>query len=208
VTRGWIGVQIQPVTPDVADSLGLQKAEGALVAEAQPDSPAAKAGIQSGDVIKSVNGEPVKDARDLAKKIGGIAPDSTVKLALLSHGSDKTVSVTLSQYPRDQEAQASENGSGQGTESHLGLTLAPAESVAGSGSKGVVVTAVDPDGPAAERGFKTGDVILDVAGKAVASPAEVRTALKEARAGGKRTVLMRVKSGEATRFVALPLGNA
>jgi serine protease Do len=209
VTRGWIGVQIQPVTPDVADSLGLKKAEGALVAEAQPDSPAAKAGVESGDVIATVNGEAVKDARDLAKKIGGIAPGSTVRLGVVSHGSDKTVSVTLREYPRDQQTRLGENGGTPGaSESHLGLTLAPADSVAGSGGKGVVVTAVDPDGPAAERGFKTGDVILEVAGKPVSKPADVRTALNEARSGGKRTVLMRVKSGEATRFVALPLGRA
>src|SRR5262249_61796889 len=94
------------------------------------------------------------------------------------------------------------------TETHLGLTLAPAGSVAGSGAKGVVVTAVEPDGPAAERGFKTGDVILEVAGKAVSNPSDVRAALNEARQGGKRTVLVRVKSGESTKFVALPLGRA
>jgi len=209
VTRGWIGVQIQPVTPDVADSLGLKNAEGALVAEAQSDSPATKAGIASGDVITSVNGETVKDARDLAKKIGGLAPGASAKLGVVSHGSDKTVSVTLREYPRDQEARLGQNdGQPSGSESHLGLTLAPADQVAGSGSKGVVVTAVDPDGPAAERGFKTGDVILEVAGKAVSSPGEIRTALNDARSGGKRTVLMRVKSGDATRFVAVPLGRA
>jgi len=209
VTRGWIGVQIQPVTADVADSLGLKNAQGALVAEAQSDSPAAKAGIVSGDVITSVNGEAVKDARDLAKKIGALAPGATANLAVLHQGSEKTVSVTLGDYPRDQQARRGGDSDTSGrSESHLGLTLAPAGSVAGSGGKGVVVTAVDPDGPAAERGFKTGDVILEVAGKAVSSPAEVRTALNDARSGGKRTVLMRVKSGEATKFVALPLGRA
>jgi serine protease Do len=209
VTRGWIGVQIQPVTADVADSLGLKNAEGALVAEAQANSPAAKAGIASGDVITSVNGETVKDARELAKKIGALAPGATAKLGVLSKGKDKTVNVTLADYPKDQTARA---GSGDrqtpGSETHLGLTLAPAANVAGSGSKGVVVTDVESDGPAAERGFKTGDVILEVGGKAVSTPAEVRTALSDARAEGKRTVLMRVKSGDATKFVALPLGRA
>ena len=209
VTRGWIGVQIQPVTADVADSLGLKQAEGALVAEAQPNSPAAKAGIASGDVITSVNGETVKDARELAKKIGALAPGSTAKVGVLHQGSEKTVSLTLADYPKDQQARnGSDDSDSSATETHLGLTLAPAGSVAGSGSKGVVVTAVDPDGPAAERGVKTGDVILEVGGKAVSHPSEVRNALKDARAGGKRTVLMRVKSGDATRFVALPLGNA
>jgi serine protease Do len=90
----------------------------------------------------------------------------------------------------------------------LGLQLAPAASVAGSGNDGVVVTRVMPDGPAAERGFKTGDVILEVAGKPVKNPADVRKAIEDARKDSKRTVLMRVKSGEGTRFVALPAGRA
>src|SRR5262245_10457465 len=210
VTRGWIGVQIQPVTSDVADSLGLKKAEGALVADAQSSSPAAKAGIASGDVITSVNGDAVKDARDLAKKIGALAPGATANLAVVRQGADKTVAVKLADYPKDQQAKlgSTDRQGSTDSETHLGLTLAPAGSVAGSGSKGVVVTAVDPDGPAAERGFKTGDVILEVAGKAVSNPSDVRVALNEARQGGKRTVLLRVKSGESTKFVALPLGRA
>ena len=90
----------------------------------------------------------------------------------------------------------------------LGLTLAPADGVAGAGKEGVVVTKVDPDGPAANHGFKSGDVILEVGGKAVSSPADVRKALSDARGENKRAVLMRVKSGEQTRFIALPLGRA
>jgi len=211
VTRGWIGVQIQPVTSDVADSLGLKKAEGALVADAQSGSPAAKAGIASGDVITSVNGEAVKDARDLAKKIGALAPGATANLGVVRQGADKTVAVKLADYPKEQQARLDSDdsdGSANNSETHLGLTLAPAGSVAGSGGKGVVVTAVDPDSAAAERGFKTGDVILEVAGKAVSSPADIRGALNDARQGGKRTVLLRVKSGDATKFVAVPLGRA
>ena len=86
VTRGWLGVQIQPVTAGIADSLGMKKAEGAMVDEPQKDSPAAKAGIQSGDVITAVNGTPVKDARDLARTIGMMAPDSSVKLDIIRQG--------------------------------------------------------------------------------------------------------------------------
>jgi serine protease Do len=209
VTRGWIGVQIQPVTADVADSLGLKKAEGALVAEAQANSPAAKAGIVSGDVITSVNGDAIKDARELAKKVGALPPGSTARLGVISKGSEKTVGVTLGDYPKDQPAQVGSTEREQGSaEPRLGLTLAPADNVAGAGGKGVVVTDVDPEGPAAERGFKTGDVILEVGGKAVANADDVRKALAEARDGGKRTVLMRVKSGEATKFVAVPLRRA
>jgi serine protease Do len=210
VTRGWIGVQIQPVTADIADSLGLKKAEGALVAEPQSDSPAAKAGIQAGDVITSLNDATIKDAHDLARKIGAMAPGSTVKLGVVRKGETKTLSLTLGDVPQERQARAAaENGEKAGSEApRLGLTLAPAGKVAGAGGEGVVVTAVDPSGPAADRGFKAGDVILDVAGKTVSTPADVRKALIDARADAKRTVLMRVKSGEATKFVAIPIARA
>jgi len=211
VTRGWIGVQIQPVTPEIAESLGLKKAEGALVAEPQAGSPAVAAGILSGDVITAVNGQPVKDARDLARRIGAMAPGASVKLSISRKGEDKTLTLTLGELPKEQrQARANSDERDQnGTElRRLGLTLAPASKVAGAGSEGVVVTAVDPDGPAAERGFKIGDVILDVGGKAVSAPTDVRKALMEARAEGKRSVLLRVKSGEGTKFVALTLGRA
>ncbi len=208
VTRGWIGVQIQPVTQDIADSLGLKKAEGALVAEPQKDSPAVKAGIEAGDVITAVDGKPVKDARDLAKKIGALAPKTSVKLDILHKGTEKTVTLTLGEMPATKEARAetpSENGNVD--LSKLGLTLAPAAKVAGAGSAGVVVTGVDTSGVAADHGFSTGDVILEVAGKSVSTPADVRNTIATARTDGKRSVLVRLKSGDNTRFVALPVGK-
>jgi serine protease Do len=212
VTRGWIGVQIQPVTDDMADSLGLSKAEGALVAEPQDGSPAVKAGIKAGDVIVSVDGRTVKDARDLAKRIGAMAPGSSIRLEIVRDGKPQTFSLTLGELPKEQRqarAKGGEEREQSGTElPRLGLTLAPAGGVAGAGSEGVVVTAVEPDGPAANHGFKSGDVILEVAGKAVSSPADVRKALADARGDGKRAVLLRVKSGDQTRFIALPLGRA
>jgi serine protease Do len=209
VTRGWLGVQIQPVTAGIADSLGLKKAAGAMVDQPQDGSPAAKAGIQSGDVITAVNGTPVKDARDLARTIGTMAPDATVKLDLIRGGQAKTISLTLGQMPDQQQANA-DTGNSEPTSGvpHLGLSVAPASEVSGAGSQGVVVTAVDPDGPAAEQGFQTGTVILDVGGKAVANAGDVRKALVDAKAQGKHQVLLRVKQGDAMRFVALPLGNA
>src|SRR6202795_3465822 len=106
VSRGWIGVQIQPVTSDIADSLGLKKAEGALVAEPQANGPAAKAGIESGDVITAVNGETVKDARELARTIGALAPGNAVKLNVLHKGQDKVINLTLGQLPNTLEAKA------------------------------------------------------------------------------------------------------
>jgi serine protease Do len=214
VSRGWIGVQIQPVTPDIADSLGLKKAEGALVAEPQANGPAAKAGIESGDVITSVNGEAVKDARELARTIGGFPPGTAVKLNVLHKGQDKAVNLTLGQLPNTQEAKADndsdDNGGGatRGTDvPKLGLTVAPANSVAGAGKEGVVITEVDPKSAAAERGFKEGDVILEVAGKSVASANDVSDAIKAARGDNKNSVLMRVKSGGQSRFVAVPLAK-
>src|ERR1700743_2204424 len=114
VSRGWIGVQIQPVTADIADSLGLKKAEGALVAEPQANGPAAKAGIESGDVITAVNGETVKDARELARTIGGMAPGNSVKLNVLHKGQDKVVNLTLGTLPNQVEAKADDNNDDNG----------------------------------------------------------------------------------------------
>jgi serine protease Do len=209
VTRGWLGVKIQPVTAGIADSLGLKKAEGALVDSAQPDSPAAKAGLQPGDVITAVNGTPVKTARDLARTIAMIAPNDAVKIDVLRAGQTKTVSVTLATMPNEQEANATqEQTSPAHGVPHLGLQVAPAADVQGAGSQGVVVTAVDPSGPAAEAGFQPGTVILDVGGKPVANSGDVVNGLKEAQAQGRHQVLMRVKVGDSTAFVAVPLGNA
>jgi serine protease Do len=213
VSRGWIGVQIQPVTADIADSLGLKKAEGALVAEPQANGPAAKAGIESGDVITAVNGEAVKDARELARTIGGLAPGNAVKLNVLHKGQDKVVNLTLGQLPNSVEAKADtddsdKGGATKGTDvPRLGLTLAPANSVAGAGKDGVVVTEVDPKSAAAERGFKEGDVILEVAGKNVTNAGDVREAINAARTDNKNSVLMRIKSGGSSRFVAVPLAK-
>jgi serine protease Do len=210
VQRGWLGVQVQSVTTDIADGVGMKSAQGALVAEPQPEGPAVKAGILSGDVITSVNGQSVKDARDLAKQIGAMAPDSTIKLVILRSGEEKTMSVTLGELPKGRQARAGaeEHENASKDAPRLGLTLAPAPKVAGSSGEGVVVTAVDPDGRAAEQGFKIGDVILDVGGKAVSAPADVRKALSDAHANGRRTVLMRMKSEEGTRFVAVPIDRA
>jgi serine protease Do len=209
VSRGWIGVQIQPVTSEIADSIGLKKAEGALVAEPQANGPAGKAGIESGDVITAVDGTPVKDARDLAKQIGSTAPGTSVKLTIWRKGEEKTFSLTLGELPHQREARAAPGAGSTGSDvPRLGLTLAPASQVAGSGSEGVVVTNVDPNGIASEHGLQTGDIILEVGGKKVSNPGDVRSAVNEAQKGGKRSVLVRVKSGETTKFVALRLGRA
>jgi serine protease Do len=122
-------------------------------------------------------------------------------------GESKTLTVALGTAPNTQQANASEPQRKQArTVPHLGLAVAPAAEVAGSGDKGVVVTAIDPGGAAAEHGLQNGDVILDVAGNAVNNSGDVRKALSEAEAEGKHDVLMRVKSAQAMRFVAVPIG--
>ena len=205
VTRGWIGVQVQPVTGDIADSLGLQKAEGALVDELQPHGPASKAGIKPGDVIQSITGEEVKDARDLAKKIAGIAPGQAAAVGVFSDGSERTVTLTVAKMPDRTVADRRPSREHHDGSASLGLRLAPAAAIAGEGTRGVMVTDVDPDGPTAERGVHAGDVILDVAGKAVDNPFEVRDAVEQARSAGKQAVLMRIKSGDTARYIAVPL---
>jgi len=209
IDRAWLGVQIQPVTAEIADSLGLKKAEGAIVAQPQANSPASKAGIVAGDVITEIDGASIKDSRELARKVGMMAPGAKIKVTLVRKGEIKTLALTLGKMLNEQQAKAeTSDDTSTGDSPRLGLNLAPAKDVAGSGDQGVAVVGVDPNGPAAERGIKTGDVILDVAGKAVANTAEVRKALSDARTAGKNTVLLRVKTAEATRFVALPIKKA
>jgi len=205
VTRGWMGVQIQPVTSEIADSLGMKKVEGALVAESQPNSPATKAGIAAGDVITAVNGTPIKGSRELARAVGMLAPGTSVKLEVLHQGTTKEITLTLGEMPREQQAKASEIEKPAQNEPHLGLALAPANEVTGYGSEGVAVVGVEPGSPAAEHGFKTGDVILQVGGKAVSNVKDVRAALDEAHANGNHDVLMRVQTADGARFIAMPV---
>ena len=204
VTRGWIGVQIQNVTQDLADDLGLKDPSGALVAEAQKDSPAAAAGVKSGDVITAVDGEAVADPHDLARRIAALGPKKTAKLAIIRNGSPMTIDVTLGSMPADKTASADtrnsdDNGGSASMLAKLGLTLHSAH-----GQDGVVVTEVDPDGAAADKGLKQGDVILEVAGKSVSRPAEVAEAIDAAKSDGKKSVLLRVKSGDGERYLTLP----
>ncbi len=203
VTRGWIGVQIQNVTADLADDLGLKEQTGALVAAAQKDSPAAAAGVKSGDVITTVDGETVADPHDLARRIAALGPKKTVKLGLIRNGSPMTIDVTLGTMPADKTAAAetrnSDDENGASALAKLGLTLRPAH-----GQEGVVVAEVDPDGAAADKGLKQGDVILEVAGKSVSRPADVAEAIDAAKSGGKKSVLVRVKSNDGEHYLTLP----
>jgi serine protease Do len=208
VTRGWLGVQVQLVTREIADGLALRQAQGALVAEPQADGPAAKAGIAAGDVIVSVDGTAIKTPQSLTSNIGAKAPGTSVKLGVLRRGGEKTVTVVLGELPAKRPPPATgrdEQTTGRGA-SDLGWKLASAGSVPGAGGQGVVVVDIDPSGPAADRGFEPGDVILQVGGKSVKTPDEIQNALSDARSQGKHTVLMRLRSGDTMRFVAIPTG--
>ncbi|KQQ14218.1 serine peptidase [Methylobacterium sp. Leaf123] len=206
VVRGYLGVQVQPVTKDIADGLGLDKAKGALVDHAENGTPAAKAGLKPGDVIESVNGAPVNDARDLSRRIAGLKPGTEVKLAYLRNGKSEVATVALGTQPGDGRV-ASRGDDGPSGRARLGLNLAPASEI-GLGDEGVAVMDVDPDGPAAAKGIAQGDLILDVAGTSVSKPSDVQAQIRAAESNGRKAVLMRVKSAKGqTRFIAVPLTN-
>jgi serine protease Do len=204
VERGWLGVQIQPVTQDIADSLGLKDAKGALVAKVEKDSPAAAAGLKDGDVVTSVNGEAVADAHDLARKVAALGPKKPADVAIIRNGSAQTMKVTLGDLSDAKQAQADTPAAPQkDAPAKYGMTLAPATEVEGAGKTGVVVADIDPDGAAAQKGIETGDVILEVAGKPVMKPSDVTAAIDAAKADGKKSVLMQIQHQDSARFVAL-----
>ena len=197
VTRGWLGVKIQPVTSDIAESLGLENAKGAIISELTDGSPALKAGLKSGDTILKVDGTDISDARDLAKVISRVIPGKVVKLSIIRGGKAETVPVTLDAMPNDpQMASAKAEVPKSGSLSAYGLEVATADDGAG-----VKVTKVDPKSDAAERGLKEGDVILEVAGTQVNDPAAIASALKGAHS---KKVLMLVKTADGQRYLALP----
>ena len=205
VVRGWLGVQIQPVTQDIADSLSLDDASGALVAEAQSGSPAEKAGIETGDTILAVNGETVEDPRELALMISDMAPGTKVTITYWRDGAKRDLEVTLGKLP-ETEKQASLEQPEEVKPSALkdfGMEIAPSDE-----NDGVLITDVDPNGQAAERGLQRGDIILEVGNTEVKDPSSVEKKLADAKQSGLKAVLLRIKSGEQTRFVALPLSQA
>ncbi len=209
VVRGWLGVAIQPINRDVADSLGLKDARGALVSQIQPGTPAAKAGLEAGDAILTLDGRPLKNSRDLARVVAGYEPGAKVKLGIVRKGKEQTVEVELGRMPKDVGTKLGQNvpddgGAAATSLTALGLALAPASEVGVSGG-GVAVVDVDPDGPAAQRGIKPGDVVLDVQGRTVATVADVNEAIRAARSEGRKAILLRVKTQDGIRFVPLPL---
>jgi serine protease Do len=208
VTRGWIGVQIQPVTQDIADSMGLKSTKGALVASPAKGGPAEAAGLKSGDVIVSVNGEKVEGPRELSRRIAALGPGKSVDLTYLRGGSEKSVNLKLGTLPAEKDIRADLGGGEEkgGSLTALGIEVVPSSQVRGGAiaGEGLYVVNVDPEGPAAQKGLRRGDVILEAGGRAVEARADLVQAFDAARKEGRKAVLLRVKSAEGTRFVALP----
>ena len=208
-SRAWLGVQIQPVTRDIADSLGIASTDGALVADPQQGGPAAAAGIKAGDVILKVNGTAVKGPRELSRMIAAVEPEQTVKVTLLREGNEQDVDVKLGKLER--QTAAAEPGAQPETPkaepaSVDALGLALEENADG---EGLVVRSVESDSAASENGIETGDVIVSVGGKTVDSVESVQAEVENAKERGRKAVLMQVQGQNGgTRFVALPLDRA
>jgi serine protease Do len=202
VTRGWIGVQLQEVTADLAQGLGLNGTRGALVAEPQPGAPAAKGGIESGDVIVSVNGKDARDSREVARTISNLRPGATARIGVVRKGEEKSFDVTLGNLPEQREANASRELPRQKGVSvpRVGVSVAPV-------SDGVIVTSVDRDGPTADQGLASGDVILQAEGKKIAGVTDLRNTIEAAQKAGKHAVLMRVRSADGIKFVVVPISH-
>ncbi len=213
VERGWLGVTIQNVTKDIADSVGLKEARGAMVTQLSENGPATKSDLKAGDVIVGVNDDKIDDSRGLARKIASLRPDAKVKVSVVRDGDRKDINVELGRFPSGKqlaELQAPKKAEPTKSEAldDLGLKLAPAAEYKDAGDEGVVITDVDPESKAAEKGLKAGDVILEVAGASVSKPSDVAAGVRTAKDKGRAAVLMRVQSGEQKRFVALPLKKA
>jgi serine protease Do len=223
VSRGWLGVQIQNLTPDMAASLGAGNAKGAIVASVVDDSPAAKAGFKQGDVILGLNGMEVDDNRDLTRKVAGLRAGQKADFSILREGQKRNVSATIGPRP-DQMASADKpapnrnaerGGTKQVATTSLGMELMQLNAetreqfnVDEKVTAGVVVSSVDPNSEAADKGFRPGDVIVQVGNKNVRTPADLEQGVADARKAGRESVLLLVAGDQGQHYVALKVGKA
>ncbi len=188
VSRGWLGVQVQKITPELVQALGLKSQDGALVAEVQPDSPASATDLQSGDVITAVNGTAVTDKSGLPTLIAAIQAGETAKLTVLRAGSDLSIDVKIGQLSPEEPQMASVRNDDDTPSARLGVTVEPlvpelAKQLGMSPeTKGVVISDVASDSPNADR-LSAGDVIEEVAGRPVTTPQELALAVRDAKDG-------------------------
>ena len=216
VARGWLGVQIQPVTPEIASSLGVTDPKGALVAQVVPDSPAARAGVRQGDVIVAINGKEIADAHDVTRRVASLPAGKAAAFTVLRDGQRQTVNVTIGAKKDaqvaanfDPQSGAPAGVSATGKAMGLGLSaLTPEVRRAynvDDGVQGVLVTQVDPDSNAAEQGLQPGDVVVSVRNKAVHNPQDIEKSVAAAKSAGLKSVLLLVSTDGTSHFVAVPI---
>ncbi len=210
VERGWLGVHIQALDDDLAEGLGLDDAKGALVARVADDGPAAAYGIEQGDVITGYGGEAVETLRDLTRAVADTDPGANVEIVVWRDGAEKTLAVDIAQMPSEQTVASVESGEEAAEDTpKLGLALARLDDRVRSemdlpeDADGAVVTEVLPGSPAAEKGLRQGDVIIEADNQAVTEPRTVAEAVKAAAERGEKAVLLLVKRGDQDRFVAV-----
>ena len=217
--RGWIGVRIQDVSQDIADSIGLKSARGALIAGIEPNGPAQKAGLRTGDVILQLDGKDV-DARSLPRRVAETPVGDAGKFALWRDGRQQSLSIPIGEFPQDKPAAAASPAAkapvvaAPVTLAGLGMKVATITDALRQkfqlpeGQKGVVITDIDPNGRAFERGLRPGDVVAEVQQSEIATTAELQARIAEARRGGHASVLMLVQNSEGMHWVPLPVGAA
>jgi serine protease Do len=204
VTRGYLGVLIQKVTPEIAESLGIDKARGALVANVSKDGPAEKAGVKVGDVIVEFDGKEIKESGDLPIVVARTPVDRKVRMKVLRDKKDLQLTVTVGEL-KDEEVVASAPEKGELGMTVQKLTPQMAESLGLERAEGVVVSAVDPGSAADEAGIRRGDVVLEIDRKPIRGIEEYKKAVAGARKG--KGVLFLVRRGESTLFLALKPQN-
>lgn len=211
--RGWLGVRIQSITDEIADSLGLGEPQGALVADITPGSPAADAGILTGDVIVKFDGTDIKNMRQLPRVVANTDIDETVNVELIRKGEKKTLKVKIGLLQEAQDKKADTQTDDKKSESTLkGLTIATLDQKLMNEfnltkkSGGVVITKVEPSSLAAQRNIKAGDVIVEVAQEEVKSPGDVTRRVERVKKSGKNSVLLLLSDQKGDlRFVAVPI---
>ncbi len=203
VSRGWLGVKIQDVDEDIAASIGVKDAKGALVNEVTVGGPAAASGLKTQDLIQSVNGAAVGNSRELARKIAEFAPDTGVDVRVLRAGKEETIKVKLGKFPGSTEVAAKVEPT-QPTAAEFG-PLGLSFNQKAATKDGVPIGEVDPESDASTKGLRTGDVVIEVNSQAVGTSADIETAVKKAQDAGRPSVLITVKSGDQRRVVSVKM---
>ena len=213
VERGWIGARIQPVTDALAEAIGLDKSRGAMIAAIDPDSPAAQAKLQAGDVILAYDDKPIDRSRQLPRLVAATAPDKLVKLTIFRDGKSRQVEIKVAELNPNRPppaAPAPERPKPPPSLEALGLKVAKLtpdlakQYALPDAAKGVVITEVPPNGPAAAQGLRPGDLLVAVGHEPVANPEDVQKKAAAARKAGRQNLLVQVERGQTKRFVALP----